>query len=316
MRKGLPIALAIFAGLAAIGRIWAAPLPPPQFEPEMLGCGDQRVLALQDPPMTGEDIEELQSYLALLGYELGSVDGVFGPKTAEAVARFKSDHGLDGDGRMDALSWSVLGRALTPAAEAAAAQDAPTGELHILVDAHKLRLTLFADGEPYKTYPVAVGRPTRFTRTPVGEWRIVHKALNWGGGFGTRWMGLNVPWGIYGIHGTNKPGSIGARASGGCIRMHNRDVEELYRWVPVGTRVIIIGDELPESYRSRMQRGATGRDVVQVQLRLGSLGFDPQGADGRFGPDTQRAVESLQEVFGLPVDGVVQDDVYVVLGLP
>ena len=108
----------------------------------------------------------------------------------------------------------------------------PEGEMMIVVDTIQLKLTLYVDGEPYKTYPVAVGRPNQFTLSPVGEWRIVHKSRNWGGGFGTRWMGLNVPWGIYGIHGTNKPWSIGTRASAGCIRMFNRDVEELYAWVP------------------------------------------------------------------------------------
>ena len=41
------------------------------------------------------------------------------------------------------------------------------------------------------------------------------------------------------IHGTNNPGSIGGLVSWGCIRMHNRDVLELYDRVGVGTRVVI-----------------------------------------------------------------------------
>jgi lipoprotein-anchoring transpeptidase ErfK/SrfK len=41
------------------------------------------------------------------------------------------------------------------------------------------------------------------------------------------------------IHGTNNPGSIGGLVSWGCIRMHNRDVLELYNRVGVGTRVVI-----------------------------------------------------------------------------
>ena len=41
------------------------------------------------------------------------------------------------------------------------------------------------------------------------------------------------------IHGTNNPGSIGGLVSWGCIRMHNRDVLELYERVGVGTRVVI-----------------------------------------------------------------------------
>jgi lipoprotein-anchoring transpeptidase ErfK/SrfK len=41
------------------------------------------------------------------------------------------------------------------------------------------------------------------------------------------------------IHGTNNPGSIGGFVSWGCIRMHNRDIMELYQHVGVGTRVVL-----------------------------------------------------------------------------
>jgi len=43
----------------------------------------------------------------------------------------------------------------------------------------------------------------------------------------------------YAIHGTNRPQSIGGFVSYGCIRMHNRDIVELYRLVAVGTPVIV-----------------------------------------------------------------------------
>jgi lipoprotein-anchoring transpeptidase ErfK/SrfK len=41
------------------------------------------------------------------------------------------------------------------------------------------------------------------------------------------------------IHGTNDPQSIGHYVSWGCIRMHNRDIMDLYDRVGVGTRVVI-----------------------------------------------------------------------------
>ena len=40
------------------------------------------------------------------------------------------------------------------------------------------------------------------------------------------------------IHGTNNPGSIGGLVSAGCIRMHNKDIMDLYERVGVGTRVV------------------------------------------------------------------------------
>ena len=48
----------------------------------------------------------------------------------------------------------------------------------------------------------------------------------------------------YLIHGTNKPNSIGTKASSGCIRMLNEDVIDLYRRVPIGSRVIVTAQGL------------------------------------------------------------------------
>ena len=45
--------------------------------------------------------------------------------------------------------------------------------------------------------------------------------------------------GKYGIHGTNKPKSIGGFVSYGCIRMYNEDIMDLYARVGVGTRVMV-----------------------------------------------------------------------------
>ena len=43
----------------------------------------------------------------------------------------------------------------------------------------------------------------------------------------------------YAIHGTNRPGSIGGFVSYGCIRMHNRDIMDLYKRVRWGTKVVV-----------------------------------------------------------------------------
>ncbi len=47
-----------------------------------------------------------------------------------------------------------------------------------------------------------------------------------------------------------------------------------------------------------------GDDVAELQLLLGSLGFDAGWIDGIFGADTERAVADFQRNAGLPVDGV------------
>jgi lipoprotein-anchoring transpeptidase ErfK/SrfK len=50
---------------------------------------------------------------------------------------------------------------------------------------------------------------------------------------------MSLAGGEYAIHGTNQPGSIGHFVSYGCIRMYNEDVQDLYRRVSVGTRVVV-----------------------------------------------------------------------------
>jgi len=57
--------------------------------------------------------------------------------------------------------------------------------------------------------------------------------------FGGYFMQLNVPWGIYGIHGTDIPSSISHSVSHGCIRMYSSDAKELYNIILLGTNVNI-----------------------------------------------------------------------------
>ena len=185
----------------------------------------------------------------------------------------------------------------------------------IVVNPRSRELTLYIGDLPYKTYKIAPGKPD--TPTPVGEFRVVSKSKNWGSGFGTRWLGLNVPWGTYGIHGTNKPHLIGTEASHGCIRMRNRDVEDLYERVGIGTKVIILGHVLGEPHRDprRLAKGDAGGDVLLIQNRLGAAGFFHGPCNGRFGPATEQAMKAFERQNGLPVDGVVGLHDYRALGL-
>ena len=56
------------------------------------------------------------------------------------------------------------------------------------------------------------------------------------GTLGTRRLDLGDG---YGIHGTDEPSSIGRSVSHGCVRMLNKDVEQLYPMVAVGAPVFI-----------------------------------------------------------------------------
>lgn len=119
------------------------------------------------------------------------------------------------------------------------------------------RFLLLRDGtRVLKGYLVGIGREDR---TPVGTFIISNKqsepvwtppgrTIPYGDKenvLGTRWLGL-APTGEtdhtlsgYGIHGTWEPKSIGKCCSNGCIRMLNKDVEEVFDIVPEGTPVTI-----------------------------------------------------------------------------
>ncbi|KRB62097.1 oxidoreductase [Rhizobium sp. Root708] len=45
---------------------------------------------------------------------------------------------------------------------------------------------------------------------------------------------------MFRVHGTNAPWSIGQAVSNGCVRMTNESIVDLYRRVPVGSKVIVI----------------------------------------------------------------------------
>ncbi len=276
----------------------------------MPDCETTRLLELASPPMAGYDVVELEARMVELDLYPGPVTGIYDSRLAQAVQEFQGSMGLAATGVVGPETWLALSGE-EYGDRAAIATPRPKGKINLRIDVASRTLTVYSDGEVYKRYPVGVGKPS--TPSPIGEWKVTNKSTNWGGGFGTRWLGLNVPWGIYGIHGTNKPWSIGRNESHGCIRMHNRDVEELYSWIPVGTQVDIVGDISYVNIRNWLEPGVTGKDVVKFQLLLREAGFDPDRADGRYGQRTIDAVKSLQDHYGLPVTGRTGPDELILL---
>ena len=74
---------------------------------------EHRILRVTIPPITGEDVATVQRFLNTTGEEL-KADGVYGAKTANAVARWQEVHGLKPDGIVGPLTWAVLDKAIQP----------------------------------------------------------------------------------------------------------------------------------------------------------------------------------------------------------
>jgi len=128
-----------------------------------------------------------------------------------------------------------------------------TGKSKILISKSDFTLTLLLNDHYVKQYRIGIGKNDK---TPVGTFEVKNKLKEptWyspnGGIFpyrhpenilGTRWIGFKDKPDLYGygIHGTALPDSIGAASSNGCVRMVNSDVEEIYDFVTLDTKIII-----------------------------------------------------------------------------
>lgn len=135
----------------------------------------------------------------------------------------------------------------------------------VVINLASMRLYYFANGKQpgLSTWPIGIGREGR--PTPVGTMAIQNKKQH------PTWYvpdsirrthqqqgdplpavvppGPDNPLGDYAIyldrpsyliHGTNKPFSIGLRASNGCIRLYPEDVESAFREIPPKTPVRVV----------------------------------------------------------------------------
>lgn len=157
------------------------------------------------------------------------------------------------------------------------------------------RIYLLKANTLIKSFPCASGKIG--TPSPLGLFKITKKSC-WGEGFGGSWMNLNCEWGVYGIHGTMKPETVGYSLSHGCFRMFNNDAAELYNIVSVGTLVYISGGcygAFGSEFRP-IGPGMYGLDVKTIQLKLKKLGYYNGICNGSYNSDGfESAVHMFQE---------------------
>jgi lipoprotein-anchoring transpeptidase ErfK/SrfK len=129
------------------------------------------------------------------------------------------------------------------------------GRRRLVVSLADRKLAVVQDDRVLRVFDVAVGAPS--SPSPVGRFTIVNRLENptyYAPGkviepgprnpLGTRWLGLGFRG--FGIHGTDQPRSIGHARSHGCIRLRNRDVEQLFTLVREGDLVELHLERSPE----------------------------------------------------------------------
>ena len=170
----------------------------------------------------------------------------------------------------------------------------------ILVDVESSKLFLFENKILKKEYICSGGKES--TPSPIGTWRIISKG-KWGEGFGGSWMGFDVPWGKFGIHGNKNVTSVGWASSHGCIRMKNEEAAQLYAMIPIGTKVTIVDGPygvFGKGFRY-LKSGMYGSDVKAIQERLKEIGFFQGDTNGIYGATTEEAVKAYCKAEQIPV---------------
>ena len=140
-----------------------------------------------------------------------------------------------------------------------AAQPVTSHTYSLVVTKSAYRISLLDNGTPIKEYNCAVGRnpgqktKTGDARTPVGTFKVeaINPSSDWvsdedgKGAYGPWFITLDTrelskgEWNGIGISGTNKPEGLGRASSAGSVRVRNSDIEEIKKFVKVGTLVTI-----------------------------------------------------------------------------
>jgi len=170
----------------------------------------------------------------------------------------------------------------------------PHRKRHVIVSIPDRKLALLENDAVLVVFPIAVGAD--LSPSPTGQFQIVTRLANptyYHPGIiippgndnpiGTRWVGFDKKG--YGIHGTNAPHSIGEAASHGCIRMHNRDIEQLFRMVKLGDTVDIRGErdeQMAMIFGGEVEATATSVAQTEVpQNQMAQSGNDIADSSGR-----------------------------------
>jgi len=160
-------------------------------------------------------------------------------------------NGISGKANAAVSGLAVLVVLLTISATGQTQLSAPSPRRHVIVSIPDRKLAVVENGAVLRIFPVAVGG--KVSHSPTGDFQIINRVVNPAyyhpgtviapgkdNPVGTRWIGLDKKG--YGIHGTNEPWSIGKAASHGCIRLRNRDVEQLFTMLRIGDSVEIRGE--------------------------------------------------------------------------
>jgi peptidoglycan hydrolase-like protein with peptidoglycan-binding domain len=257
-----------------------------------------------------QNVAQMQRRLQQLGYGPGAPDGKFGDLTQAALAKFQQDYGLQGDGsQLDPATLQVL---QNPPAQKLADIQAQNRAMAGLPDAQGKVPTTGGSSASAGTAAssAATGSTgTSATGTTAAGQETTTTTLDTGSPESVR--------AFQQAHGLQVDGVVGpntqAMMKGLGVTPLNNDGTATTTTPAASassstTKKTATKKAAATSKDLSLGTGVAGRSSPQVkeaQQALSDLGYDTGGVDGRFGPETKKAVQKLQRRYGLKADGII-----------
>ncbi len=170
------------------------------------------------------------------------------------------------------------------------------------------------------TFPIGIGQEG--FETPAGVYSITEKVRNptWypppsiraeypahpafipagaDNPLGEFWFQLSIPG--YGIHGTNKPFSLGRRVSRGCIRLYPEDIQWLAKSVSIGIRVEIVNQPIKIGYKNNRLYIEINRTATDFAALYEEIHLILEKEESLGGVDDQALQRAIKTRDGIPV---------------
>ncbi|MFC0032288.1 L,D-transpeptidase family protein [Micromonospora chaiyaphumensis] len=220
---------ALLVGLVGL----AVPAAPAAAAPTSAAATAVTLAASSQPTLRqgsrGAAVTTLQSRLTALRYDVGGVDGIFGPSTHHAVVAFQKVNGLVRDGIVGPRTWAALDRPVIPKPK----YHHPGYSVE--VNLTRQVLYLGRNGVVFRILDASSG--TASTPTPTGNWTVQRRIDGWRqSDLGLLWR-PNYFYRGYAVHGATSVPTY--PASHGCVRVPVPAMDRLWATIRIGTPVHI-----------------------------------------------------------------------------
>ncbi|MGR6319819.1 L,D-transpeptidase family protein [Micromonospora soli] len=177
----------------------------------------------------GAAVTTLQRRLTALHYDVGGVDGIFGPSTYHAVVAFQKVNSLSRDGIVGPRTWTALAHPVVPKPK--------YSHSGYSVEANLTRQVLYLarGGSVVRILDASSGKAS--TPTPTGNYKVLRRIDGWRqSDLGLLWR-PNYFYRGYAVHGATSVPTY--PASHGCVRVPIPAMNRLWSTIGVGTPVHI-----------------------------------------------------------------------------